>query len=272
MAPLGRPAALPPAQRTVELVPQGGGFARQHSRARGSQRPEKKKPPAPGSEAVVRHRVVMRRGWSPGMRVAIRVSGVDLECEIPDGVDAHGEFYVRVNRDRLPPLYSYAPADFDLPATTVWRRDLERLHSLCEAPDAAALPRARALCRKLLNAPLRDTKDHEDRHPLTFSQRRGRESPAPDDGAARPLPGLPPTRRGASGLPPAHYRGAKDELNAGKSAAMLDEAPWDDDGVDATRTAPGAPVQAFPALPARTAASAPRSPMDEWLRNSSGLM
>ncbi|KAH8093528.1 hydroxyacylglutathione hydrolase [Aureococcus anophagefferens] len=118
------------------------------------------------------------------MRVAIRV-GVDLECEIPDGVDAHGEFYVRVNRDRLPPLYSYAPADFDLPATTVWRRDLERLHSLCEAPDAAALPSARALCRKLLNAPLRDTKDHEDRHPLTFSQRRGRESPAPDDGAAR---------------------------------------------------------------------------------------
>lgn len=244
MAPLGRPASLPPAQRTVELVPQGGGFARQHSRARGSQRPEKKKPPAPGSEAVVRHRVVMRRGWSAGMRVAIRVSGVDLECEIPDGVDAHGEFYVRVNRDRLPPLYSYAPADFDLPATTVWRRDLERLHSLCEAPDAAALPRARALCRKLLNAPLRDTKDHEDRHPLTFSQRRGRESPAPDDGAARPLPGLPPTRRGASGLPPAHYRGAKDELNAGKSAAMLDEAPWDDDGVDATRTAPWAPPAA----------------------------
>ena len=64
MAPLGRPASLPPARRTVELVPQGGGFARQHSRARGSQRPEKKKPPAPGSEAVVRHRVVMRRGWS----------------------------------------------------------------------------------------------------------------------------------------------------------------------------------------------------------------
>ena len=28
MAPLGRPASLPPARRTVELVPQGGGFAR----------------------------------------------------------------------------------------------------------------------------------------------------------------------------------------------------------------------------------------------------
>ncbi|KAH8065168.1 hydroxyacylglutathione hydrolase [Aureococcus anophagefferens] len=64
------------------------------------------------------------------MRVAIRVSGVDLECEIPDGVDAHGEFYVRVNRDRLPPLYSYAPADFDLPATTE-----------AAAPDADASPR-----------------------------------------------------------------------------------------------------------------------------------
>ncbi|KAK7254383.1 hydroxyacylglutathione hydrolase [Aureococcus anophagefferens] len=58
MAPLGRPASLPPAQRTVELAcPRAAALALAALAALGSQRPEKKKPPAPGSEAVVRHRV-----------------------------------------------------------------------------------------------------------------------------------------------------------------------------------------------------------------------
>ena len=270
------------ASRAVELVPQGGDgrLGRAHSRARGSQRPEKKKPLlCASSEAVVRHRVELKRGWKPGMRVAIKVSGVDLECEIPPGVEAHGEFYVRVNRDRLPPLYSYASSDFDLPLATVFTRDLERLHSLVDASARGAasvrdgepsepLRRALTLSRKLLHAPLRDAKDHEEKHQLTFSQRHGKRGGGaappsttttgdraardddPDDG-----PRLPPTRKGATGLPPPHYRGAKDEGNADKAATLLDEPPWDD--LDDAFCPPSDATAPFSFLPPRRSAAAP---------------
>jgi len=192
----------------------------------------------------------MRKGWVAGRRVAIRVSGVDLECEIPAGVERHGAFFVRVARDRLPPLLAYAPRDFDDPLSTVHARDLERLHSLVAAAEAApgdaaeALGRAATLARTLLAAPLLDARDHESRKTYGSSRRRSTEArppPAPreaDPDAPPPPLRLATTRRGATGLPFPHYRGADDEASAERAAASLDEAPWDELDRDARSTAP----------------------------------
>ena len=106
------------------------------------------------SRDVVRHRVICRRNWKPGDRVQLRVSGVDLECTVPDGASPGQEFVARVERARLPSLIALDRRDFDPAMQRVWRRDLERLQSLLQAQR---YDRADTLS-KLLGDPLADAR------------------------------------------------------------------------------------------------------------------
>ena len=68
----------------------------------------------------------------------LRVSGVDLECTVPDGASPGQEFVARVERARLPSLIALDRRDFDPSMQRVWRRDLERLQSLLQAHATSA--------------------------------------------------------------------------------------------------------------------------------------
>jgi glyoxylase-like metal-dependent hydrolase (beta-lactamase superfamily II) len=169
-------------------------------------RPRQRRP----TRDVVRHRVICRRNWKPGDRVQLRVSGVDLECTVPDGASPGQEFVARVERARLPSLIALDRRDFDPSMQRVWRRDLERLQSLLQAHR---YDRADTLSRKLLGDPLRDARD--------WSQ----------------TPGSAAKRRATTHLAPAHYH-TSDEPQADAAAALLDEEPWDAGDVDLRATAP----------------------------------
>ncbi|KAJ8602217.1 hypothetical protein CTAYLR_003650 [Chrysophaeum taylorii] len=150
---------------------------------------------------AVRHRVKVLRAWRPGDRVTVRVSSIDFECRVPEGVRPGDDFYLRIPRDRLPRLLCYAPPDLADPMATVWRRDLERLHSLLAANDEQTLDRARTLSRAVLVSPLRDVRDYDDPN----------------------IP--PPDARARTLLPRASYRGAPDEIAAQLSAEARDDVP-----------------------------------------------
>jgi hypothetical protein len=169
-------------------------------------RPRRRQP----TRDVVRHRVVCRRNWKAGDRVQLKVSGVELECTVPDGATPGQEFVARVERARLPSLIAVDRRDFDPAMQRVWRRDLERLQSLLQAHR---YERADTLSRKLLGDPLRDARD--------WSQ----------------VPGSALRRRNTTHLAPAHYHTA-DEPQADAAAALLDEEPWDSGDVDLRATAP----------------------------------
>lgn len=153
-----------------------------------------------GTSSFVLHRATVSKKWRPGDRVSIKVGGVTIECLVPDGVRAGDAFDVRIPRDRLPRLLSYEPHDFQDPLTTVWTRDLERLHALVSAApgDDDAVNRAAVLSRAVLTAPLRDVRDYDD--PTV-------------GGAPRPR----------TLLPRARYRGALDERGAQAAAEDRDD-------------------------------------------------
>ena len=169
-------------------------------------RPRQRRPPPD----VVRHRVTCEKKWRPGDRVALRVSGVELECVVPEGTAPGEEFVARIERARLPGLVTCDRRDFDPALQSVWRRDLERLQSLLQA---RRYERADVLSRKLLGDPLRDAR------------------------AWAPAPGTAALRRATTNLAPAHYSTA-DEPQADAAAALLDEEPWDGGDVDLRATAP----------------------------------
>lgn len=150
----------------------------------------------PASYAV-RHRVKVKRKWRAGELVTIEVSGIELECRIPEGLRPDDVFAIRIPRDRLPRLLCYTPQDFCDPISTVWHRDLERLHSLTVASSTSpeALRRATTLSRALLNSPLRDVRNYDDLGSSVVSNRKTHTL-----------------------LPRAHYRGPLDEVSAQQSA------------------------------------------------------
>ena len=80
-------------------------------------RPRQRRP----TRDLVRHRVMCRRNWKAGDRVQLRVSGVDLECTVPDGATPGQEFVARVERARLPSLIALDRRDFDAATQRVWR-------------------------------------------------------------------------------------------------------------------------------------------------------
>lgn len=164
---------------------------------------------------AVQHRVKVKRKWRAGDLVTIEVSGIEFECRIPEGLRADDVFAIRIPRDRLPRLLCYKPQDFCDPFSTVWHRDLERLHSLTLASTNSpeALRRATTLSRALLASPLRDVRNYDDLGSSVASNRK--------------IHTL---------LPRAHYRGLLDEASAQQSA----QARADDHVITATWREPPA--------------------------------
>ena len=171
---------------------------------------------------TVRHRVTMRKKWRPGDHVVEMVSGVQVDVCVPEGVKPGQVFDVRIPREKLPPLLTIRPRDLlEVPVTTVWRRDLERMHSLLNAASAEKnnshmVDRAVMLCRALLNAPLRDAQNYEDSDDGDFDTKDS---------------SLVLRRPPRSLLPRGRYRGAPDEHAAQRFAEMSDDptmqpVPW----------------------------------------------
>ena len=202
---------------------------------------------------VVRHRVLVQKTWKAGDRVLVRLSGAELECVVPEHLKKGDAFYVRVARDRLPPLLVHSPHDFDDPFATLWRRDLERLNSLVQCDEPEARCRAKQLARALLAAPLRDSREYQ---PVANTSRDANNSPrGVSAGSPNSLDAPPPETpssleggshdddddygvrrrrrgRGATQLPRARYRGSLDEDAAQRWAVHADEQPFVDDTVD----------------------------------------
>lgn len=171
------------------------GAVRRASSIRGNGGATSSRKPEATESLTIRHRVKLQRGWRPGSLAAFDVCGVPFDCPVPEGLVAGDEFDVRIPRDRLPKLLCYTPQDFSDPISTVWRRDLERLHSLAAAstddPDPSqrteAIHRTQQLSRVLLSTPLRDIRDYDGEKKTSRTKLipRARYRGGPDEHAAQ---------------------------------------------------------------------------------------